>query len=177
MPTLRNPRRGIVRLDLKPLPAAAAAALPDDRETAAQLLGATLPAAWPLRDLLDVLPMQAAAGPDQERFGVWVMIERETNGVVGDVGFMGPPDDGVVEIGFSVIPDRRRRGYATEAAQAIVDWALHEPGIRSVIARCDADNEASIRVLERVGFVRTGKAGGQIRWRSGVPSEGFSPPP
>jgi [ribosomal protein S5]-alanine N-acetyltransferase len=174
---VRNLGLGTVRLDLKPLPAASAAALLEDRETGAVLLGATLPSAWPQNDLLDVLPMQAAAGRDQERFGVWVMIERETNGVVGDVGFMGLPDDGVVEIGFSVIPDQRRHGYATEAALALVNWALREPGIRSVVARCDADNEASIRVLERVGFVRTGEADGQIRWHCGVPGEGFSPSP
>ena len=171
MPTLHL-RHRTARLDLQPLPAAAAAALPDDREKAAELLGATLPPAWPQSELLDVLPMQAAAEPDQERLGVWVMVERETNEVVGDVGFMGPPEDGVVEIGFGVIPDRRRRGYATEAAEALVDWALRERGIRSVSARCDADNEASMRVLERVGFARTGEADGQIRWHIEVADDG-----
>jgi [ribosomal protein S5]-alanine N-acetyltransferase len=167
-----NPRQEITRLELKPLPAAAAAALPHDREAAAELLGATLPPAWPQPDLLEVLPMQAAVEPDHERFGVWVMIERETNSVVGDAGFMGRPDDGIVEIGFSVIPDRRRRGYATEAARALLDWALREPGIEGVIARCDAGNEASIRVLERVGFTRGDEAGGLIRWHIGVTREG-----
>jgi ribosomal-protein-alanine N-acetyltransferase len=100
------------------------------------------------------------------------MIERETHSVVGDVGFMGRPDDGIVEIGFSVIPDRHRRGYATEAACALLDWALREPGIEGVIVRCDAGNEASIRVLERVGFTRAGDADGQIRWHVGVTREG-----
>jgi [ribosomal protein S5]-alanine N-acetyltransferase len=166
-----NPQLSSSRLDMKPLPAAAAAALPDGRETAAEVLGATLPPMWPQSDLLDVLPMQAAAAPDLERFGVWVMIERQTTVVVGDVGFMGPPEDGLVEIGFSVIPDRRRRGYATEAARALVDWALGEPGIRGVIARCDASNEASIRVLERAGLRRTGEADRQIRWRSEISGE------
>ena len=160
------------RLDLQPLPAAAAAALPGNRETAAALIGATLPAAWPQGDLLDILPVQAAAEPDLERFGVWVMIERDTDRVVGDVGFMGPPEAGVVELGFSVIPDRRRRGYATEAAATLVGWALREAGVCSVVARCDADNEASVRVLERVGLVRTGEDDGVIHWRSGVAAEG-----
>ena len=62
--------------------------------------------AWPQDDLLDVLPMQAAAGVDAERFGVWLMIERDTNTVVGDVGFLGLPDDGLLEIGFSVTAGR-----------------------------------------------------------------------
>jgi len=58
------------RLDLRPLPAAAAAALPGDRAAAAGLIGAGLPEEWPQPDLLDVLPMQAAASPPDEAFGV-----------------------------------------------------------------------------------------------------------
>ena len=121
------------RLELRPLPSAAARALPDDRETAARLLGAALSADWPQPDLLDILPMQAAAAPSEERFGVWVMIERGSTTVVGDIGFMGPPDeDGDVETGYCVIPGRRGRGYAGEAVQAIVAWALTQPGVGSV---------------------------------------------
>ena len=126
------------RLELRPLPSAAARALPDDRETAARLLGAALSADWPQPDLLDVLPMQAAAEQSGERFGVWVIIERESTTVVGDIGFMGPPgEDGGVEIGYCVIPDRRGRGYASEAVAALVAWALAQPGVGSVAARCD----------------------------------------
>jgi RimJ/RimL family protein N-acetyltransferase len=155
------------RLRLRTLPSAAAAALPHDRETASRILGASLPASWPQRDLLDVLPMQAAAEPEDERFGVWVMIEQETNTVVGDVGFVGPPDEnGAVEVGYSVVPERRRRGYATEAVRAIVMWVLDVPTVSAVVAACDADNVPSVRTLERIGFVRTGEADGQIRWRN-----------
>ena len=151
--------------------AAAAAALPRDRHSAARLIGAALPPTWPQIDLHDVLPMQAAANPDGERFGVWLMIERDTNTVVGDVGFLGPPDDGLLEIGFSVLPGYRRRGYASEAARAMVAWALREPGVRDVVARCDADNEASIGVIQRVGFVRTDEVDGQIQWVSAGATE------
>lgn len=159
-------------MELRPLPAAAAGALPKDREEAARHLGAALPLDWPQPDLLDVLPLQASSSPSDERFGVWVMIDRETASVVGDIGFMGPPSEsGSVEIGYSVIPSRRRRGYATEAAQAIVDWALDQPEIRIVVAGCDGDNVPSIRTLERIGFHRTGEADGKIRWRYGSSSE------
>jgi [ribosomal protein S5]-alanine N-acetyltransferase len=154
------------RLELRPLPRAAALAMPDDRETAAGAIGATLLPEWPQADLLDVLPQQAAAAPDEARFGVWTIVERETRTVVGDVGFMGPPDaEGVVEIGYSVVPDRRRRGYATEAARALVAWALREPGVQAVVAGCDQDNVASIRTLEALGFSGDGVADGQLRWR------------
>jgi ribosomal-protein-alanine N-acetyltransferase len=158
------------RLELRPLPAGAAAALPEDREKAARVLGAILPAEWPQPDLLDVLPSQAAASSDAERFGVWVMIEHESGSVVGDIGFMGPPDArGSVEVGYSVIPDHRRRGYATEAARAIVEWILTEPSVTVVVAGCEEGNEASIRTLDRIGFRRTGQTNGEIRWRYGRP--------
>ena len=158
------------RLELRPLPAAAAAALPRDRDEAARVLGAALPPDWPQPDLVEVLPRQASRAPDEERFGVWVMIERETATVVGDIGFLGRVDDeGVVEVGYSVIPARRRRGYATEAARAVVDWALDQPGVEVVVAGCDPGNVASIRTLERIGFARAGAAEGELRWRLSRP--------
>ena len=64
--------------------------------------------------------------PSDECFGIWVMIERGSQSVVGDIGFMGPPDtDGSVEVGYSVIPlgavadtpprqpERLSRGHST----------------------------------------------------------------
>ncbi|MBA2382549.1 MAG: GNAT family N-acetyltransferase [Chloroflexi bacterium] len=156
--------RGL-RLDLTPLPAAVAAALPGDRGAAERLLGATLPDAWPQADLLDVLPIQAAAEPEGERFGIWLMIERERNTVVGDIGFLGPPNRGRVEIGFSVIPDRRRRGYATEAAVALADWVVGEPDVHELVARSEVANEASARTLAGAGFIREDEHEGLVSWR------------
>ncbi|MBV8220753.1 MAG: GNAT family N-acetyltransferase [Solirubrobacterales bacterium] len=156
------------RLVLNPLPPAAAAALPDDRQGASRIIGAKLSSHWPASDLLDVLPMQAAAGPEQARYGVWVIIERESGVVVGDIGFLGPPGpEEEVEVGYSIVPDRRRRGYATEAARALVAWAREQPGVRVFVAECDEHNQASVQTLERLGFSRTAKAGGRLRWRLG----------
>jgi len=155
------------RLDLRPLPPAAAAALPSDRDAATNELGAALSPEWPHADLLDVLPMQAAAAPDAVPYGVWVIIKRATETVIGDIGFRGPPDaDGIVEIGYSVVPARRRRGYATESARALLGWAAEQPGVDSVVAGCDRDNAASIKTLERLGFRRTGETNSELRWRS-----------
>jgi RimJ/RimL family protein N-acetyltransferase len=61
--------------------------------------------------------------------------------VIGDVGFVGPPgEDGVVEIGFSVIPSYRGRGIATEAVRALSRWGLSQPTVLSILARCEPGN-------------------------------------
>jgi ribosomal-protein-alanine N-acetyltransferase len=154
------------RLELRPLPAEAAAALQLDRADAAQLLGAMLPPDWPQQDLVDLLPGQAALGRRDEQFGIWVLVERESGKVIGDAGFLGRPDaDGLVEIGYSVVPAARRRGFATEAADALVTWALGQPGVRAVLAVSDHDNRPSVRTLERLGFTRTSEHKGKVHWR------------
>lgn len=154
------------RLELRPLPAAAAAALPLDREQAAQLLGVRLPPDWPLPELVDLLPGQAALEPRDQPFGIWVLVERETGTLIGDAGFLGPPDTaGLVEIGYSVVPAARSRGLATEAAGALVTWVLGEPGVCGVVARCERDNVPSVRTLERLGFTRTREQDGELHWR------------
>lgn len=156
------------RLELKPLPAEAAAALPEDRGAACRTLGAQLSAEWPDPHLVGVLRRHAGASVETECFGVWVMIERCSGGVVGDIGFRGPPDNaGTIEVGYSVVPSRRRRGYATEAASALVGWARSQPSVHVIVAGCDPNNLPSICTLERVGFGRTGEANGEIRWRYG----------
>lgn len=163
-------------LELKPLPARAAAALPEDRDAASRALGSRLSAEWPDPHLVGVLRRHARASLDAERFGVWVMIERCSASVVGDIGFRGPPgDSGTIEIGYSVTPSRRRRGYATEAASALARWAQSQPGVDVIVAGCDVNNVPSIRTLERAGFHRTGEANGEIRWRYGGASRGPGP--
>src|SRR6266498_3661369 len=131
-------------------------------------LDARISAEWPDPHLVGVLRRHAGTSVDTECFGVWVMIERCSGTVIGDIGFHGPPDDtGTIEVGYSVIPSRRRRGYATEAAKALVGWARSQPSVHVIVAGCDPNNVSSVRTLERVGFRRTGEADGETRWRYG----------
>lgn len=143
-----------------------AACLPADRTTATKLLAVALDEAWPLPDILDLMPLHANRSAAEASFGIWVMIERERNTVVGDIGFLAPPDGaGEMEMGYSVVPSRRRRGYATEAAGALVGWALHQPGVAAIVAGTDPDNVVSQRVLQRAGFERTASTPTEVRWR------------
>jgi ribosomal-protein-alanine N-acetyltransferase len=158
------------RLLLRPLPAAAAGALPGDRAAATSLIGAELSDDWPLPDLVDALPLFAARRTNQG-FGAWVVIDPGSGRVIGDIGFMGPPDgNGEVEIGYSLVPAARGRGLAAEAAAALSGWALRQPGVAAVTASCEPDNIASIRTLERSGFSRDGTRETLLRWRLATPA-------
>lgn len=92
------------------------------------------------------------ADHETRRFGHRLVVERETGTVVGGIGFFAPPQDGEVEIGYGIVPSRQRRGYATEAVQAMVADILRLEGVQIVIANVDLDNPASIRVLEKCGM-------------------------
>ena len=114
-------------------------------------VSAVLATDWPHADLLDVLPLQAAAARDEESFGVWVIIEWESKTLVGDIGFIGPPgDDRAVEIGYSVIPDRPGRGYRSSKRPSSIGrsdshgWARSSPVARRRICRQSACSNASV---------------------------------
>jgi [ribosomal protein S5]-alanine N-acetyltransferase len=89
---------------------------------------------------------------DARRFGHRLVVERDTGTVIGGVGFFGPPQDGEVEIGYGIVPSRQRRGYATEAVQAMVADVFRSDGVQTVTANVDLDNPASLRVLEKSGL-------------------------
>jgi RimJ/RimL family protein N-acetyltransferase len=73
------------------------------------------------------------------------------------VGQPQPSSDGAVEIGYTIFPDYRGCGYASEAVTALVDWAAQSRAVRVVLATIARDNSASKRVLQRVGgFVEIG---------------------
>ena len=61
------------------------------------------------------------------------------------------------EIGYAIARATWSQGYTTEAARAVVDWALSQPAVRRVWAYTDVDNVPSARVLEKTGMAREGK--------------------
>ncbi len=101
----------------------------------------------------DVFPGSLAASPPVP-WGTWLFVALEPRTLVGYGGFKGPPRGGEVEIGFAIAPAWRGRGLATEAAAELVDRAFAEPGVERVIAHTLAGENASTRVLARLGFAR-----------------------
>jgi RimJ/RimL family protein N-acetyltransferase len=85
-----------------------------------------------------------------------LIVERSSNIVVGSINLKGAPDaEGDVEIGWGLNLGHRGKGYATEAATAVMRWAFEQPGVRSISATVPEDNDVSQRVARRLGFTRT----------------------
>jgi [ribosomal protein S5]-alanine N-acetyltransferase len=87
------------------------------------------------------------------RFGLWGAREGERLVAFGGLWhFREPPE---LELIYGVAEDRWRRGYATAIARGVVDYAFGALDMSTVRASTDFGNAASIRVLEKLGFMRT----------------------
>ena len=93
-----------------------------------------------------------------EWHAVWI-IELKDGTRVGDLSFKGLDPSGVAEIGYGISKEYQNRGYATEAVAAALDWAFDRPDVAAIEAETEPENAASQRVLEKCGFVATGKNG------------------
>lgn len=145
-----------------------------DRGEAETLLGVHVPAGWPGEELIGILPdyvQELERDPSLLGWGVWVMVHRARWRIVGDLGFKGKPDiNGTVEIGYSVLPEERRQGFATEGARTLVAWALAQPGVARIVAECVEDNIPSIRTLEKLGMQFRSASDGFLTWELGKPT-------
>ena len=165
----RDLRLETERLALVPFDGELIAAI-RSRGLLSRALAAEVPEGWPDDELSGLLEWYAPwVAEDSERlgYGPWFVIARRENSVVGSAGFIGTPSNGAIELGFGVHPDFRNRGYAAEAAQALVDWGLAQPSVEQILARCDCGNAPSIRVLEKIGMINVDEQDGMLRWTSG----------
>jgi [ribosomal protein S5]-alanine N-acetyltransferase len=100
--------------------------------------------------------LRKASGPDPWRHGFFV-VHRESGSAIGSAGFKGPPDaEGVVEIAYGIVPAYEGRGYATEAAGALVAFTLASGQVRVVRAHTLPEANASTHVLRKCGFHHVG---------------------
>jgi RimJ/RimL family protein N-acetyltransferase len=168
------------RLQLTPASIASLVAeLRHDYAAVGDLLSASVPSAWP-PDLYDDDARRYSLhklreSPEQAEWWTWYILLPQTKRLpqlVGVGGFKGPPKAGVVEIGYGVVTEFQRRGYATEAAAGLVRWAQTHPDIHMVAAHTLPQLTPSIRVLEKNGFLQRGtpEEEGAIRFELDLPA-------
>lgn len=148
----------------------------DDRPALARAAGASIPDSWPSHGVrFHQLPLQLAALREDPEGLVWqgrliVVLDNGTPSLAGVINLKGPPDErGLVEIGYEVVPEFRRRGVASAAARALLGWCFEQPGVTAVRARTLKGNTVSQHMLKRLGFARIGperdpELGEMIAW-------------
>lgn len=120
-----------------------------------EILGCRVTAEWPPKDwephVLVWLLKQLEEDAANARWFRYIVLRGEDGGrvLIGTVG-------AVPEFGYGVLPEFQRRGYATEAALAMVALAEATGEVSELVAHTFPELEASVRILARCGFVMEG---------------------
>ncbi len=92
---------------------------------------------------------------EEERFGLWLIREKDGSEAVGFVGLWNFFDEEQPQLIYALLPVALKKGYATEAADKIIEYCFDELGYEYVTASCDAPNLGSHKVIERLGMTKT----------------------
>jgi RimJ/RimL family protein N-acetyltransferase len=102
------------------------------------------------------------------RYGLWLIYEQDGTDLIGTAG-LRPLEEVGLEIFYSLVPGSWGRGYATEAAGAVLEYALGPLGLSEVLAEVDGGNAASVAVVRRLGMTAfdavPGLLGSMTRYR------------
>ena len=99
-------------------------------------------------------------------FESWMIVLKHNSTVIGDAGFKGAPDkEGKVDLGYSIIEQEQQKGYGMETARALLEWALKQPKVKTVTAKCLLENAPSVRILEKLGMKEIVRDDEVIYWK------------
>ncbi len=134
------------------------------REEAEALLGAEFPDEFPSEGEKGFLGLRLRQMREDDQFRTWCPHAIVLGGqMIGHAGYHGPPgvnstqNPNAVEFGYRIFPPYRGRGYATEAARMLMDLAEERAGIRHFVLSVGPENDPSLAIVRKLGFVRTGE--------------------
>lgn len=135
------------------------AVLEGERDKAAAILDARIADHWPDEEdrwLLRLRSEQIQQQPDSALWLVRAIVRRADHRMLGHIGFHGPPDKGMLEIGYTILEEHRRMGFASEAVRGLFEWAHTRHGIERFRASVAPDNYPSLELIKKFGFVEVG---------------------
>ena len=110
---------------------------------------------------------EACVDPGHE--GHWAVLRSDTTDVVGGLSLQYVPTGGEsLTIAWALAPDAWGRGYATEAGDALIRWAMHEEGAIEVFAIVQPDNDRAARTAKSIGMEWVTEIGDLINGRYAV---------
>ena len=150
-----------------------AEALSRNKRELEEVLGVAVPDGWPQFPEALAPPEGGPSRPERPPtdWRNYFFVHPREHALVGNGGFAGDPDDsGVVEIGYEIAPEHQNRGFATEAARAMIGYAFAHEEVTAVVAHTLAETNASNAVLRKAGMsfaaeVDDPEVGKAWRWR------------
>jgi RimJ/RimL family protein N-acetyltransferase len=159
-------------LQLIPCELAHVEAIMRDKKELEGMLGVKVPDNWlQFPESMPHVYQHLKSDSSALEWGFRLFVHAKDGVLIGEGGFKGKPDEeGVVEIGYALVPEYRRRGLASEAARGLADYAFSHAEVNIVQAHTLKDGTASINVLKRLGMTFVGTAedpdeGEVLRWR------------
>lgn len=93
------------------------------------------------------------ASYEQFGFGLYLVMLKDAGTPIGMCGLLKRDALDDVDIGFAFLPEFWLKGFAIEAARAVMEHGRRDFGLKRIVAVTNPDNAGSIRVLEKLGFV------------------------
>ncbi|MFC6193043.1 GNAT family N-acetyltransferase [Dyadobacter subterraneus] len=122
-----------------------------------RVMGVNVPKKWTeFRDTFTPSYHRWKAHPPLREWWVYLIVYKPGNILIGSCGYKGEPDSsGMVEIGYEIASSHRSMGLGHETAKALVDHAFKQSGVHKILAHTMAEENASVHILEKLGFQRT----------------------
>jgi len=142
------------------------ASLADDLTAAQALIGLRVPAAWfGEKALMELRLEDLENDPAYQDWSLRAIGLRSTREMVGYLGFHSRPNPAylqllvadAIELGYTVFPPYRGRGFATEAVIGLIGWAHRAANIGNFVVSISPDNQPSRAIAARLGFRRIGE--------------------
>lgn len=128
------------------------------KQLLAEHLAVIVPTSFPESE--DALPWFYDLVKADETLVGWLSfwaLHRADNALIASIGFKSKPDvNGKIEIGYSVIPEYRRQGFACEMVESLLAYGFANTAVTVIEAQTRIDNIPSMKVLERFGMKQTG---------------------
>ena len=123
---------------------------------------------WPDEDVMETLlkiinNLSLVDAPTG--FESWMIIKKDTLEIIGDAGFKGfNPVEKNADIGYGIIKEERRKGYAEEAVKELIKWAFSKEPVKEITAGCLLENVSSIYLLKKLNFIERARDKEMLYW-------------
>lgn len=134
-----------------------------------EILGLKKGKNWPDLDILETLPkiiinLSKVLAPTG--FESWMIIKKDTNEIVGDIGFKGLNEtDMTCDIGYGIIEVERKKGYAEEASKSLINYISNINSSINITASTLIENNPSIELLQKLNFIEINRNETFIYWK------------